>query len=130
MALFVLEFWLSFLYRFTIINSINRLEYITLSRFLYELWPFFQLRILVKLFCTNLLFFKTITDIALKLTTLFDYHYLQQQTTVHNSVKVFVRIMAIFRLRILVKFFVPPHFFQNHLSSLPPSLPQSTDKGT
>ena len=70
---------------------------------------------LVKVFVPILLFVKTITDIALKLITLIHHHYLHQQTRVHNSVKVFVRIMALFLLRILVKFFVPIYFFSKPL---------------
>ena len=74
----------------------------------------FRLRIFV-IFFVPISFFKTNTDIALKLTTLFHHHYLHQQTRVHSSVKNFVRIMALFRLRILVKFFVPIYLFSKPL---------------
>ena len=74
---------------------------------------------LVKVFVPIPFFVKTITDIALKLTTLFHHHYLHQQTKVHNSVKVFKRLMAFFFiLRILVKFFVPIYFFSKPLHIL------------
>ena len=74
-------------------------------------WPSCLLRVLVNFGCTNLFFFKTIRDIASKLTTLVHHHYFHKKTRVHNSVNVFVRIMALFLNRILVKFFVPPYFF-------------------
>ena len=89
----------------------------------------FRLRTLIKFYITISFLFKTIRDIAIKLTTLVDHHYLHQQTREHNSVKVCVRIMArfylecwlsfpyhftFFRFRILVQYFVyNPTFFRN-----------------
>ena len=72
----------------------------------------------VKVFVPIHFFVKTITNIALKLTTLIHYHYFYQQTRVHNSVKIFVRIMTLFRLRILVNFFVPIYLFSKPLQIL------------
>ena len=100
MALFDLEFWLSFL--------------------------------------NNLLIFKTITDMTLKLTKLIRNHYLHQQTRVHISVKIFVRIMALFDLEFWLKFFLYQFtYFQNNYrydfetyKTYSPSLPPSTDKST
>ena len=80
-----------------------------------------------------LIFSLTIRDIALRCTLLVHHHYLLQQTRVHNSVKVFVRIMAFFSTKNLVKFFVP--LFQNHqrncfetYNACSLLLPSSTDK--
>ena len=123
------------MYKFTFFQNHNRYgfeTYITYSASLLlqqtrvhnsvkicvRIMALFRLRILVKFFCTNILIFKTTTDIALKHTTHFHYHYFQQQTRVHNSVKVFVWIIALFRLRILVKFFVPIYFFKKTLQIL------------
>ena len=53
-----------------------------------------------------------------KLTKRITHHYFYQQMRVHNSVKIFVRIMSLFLLRILVKFFVPIYFFSKPLHIL------------
>ena len=83
----------------------------------------FRLRILVKFFVPpHSPFFKIVRDIALKLSTHVPHHYLHQQTIVLSSVKVFVRSIALFRLTMLVKFFVPPHFFSKPLRYIAYSL--------
>ena len=73
---------------------------------------------LVKFFVLRTsLFFITIIDVALKFAILFHYHYLHQQTRIQtcSSVNVSVKIMSLFLLRILVKFFRPPHLFSKPL---------------
>ena len=77
---------------------------------------------LVKVFVPIHFFVKTITYVALKLTTLIHHHYLCQQTREHNSVKVFVRIMTLFLLKIFVKFFVPIHIFFKTVTDMAPKL--------
>ena len=73
---------------FTIISSINRQEYTTLSHVFVRI---------MTLFWPIPLFFKTIRNIAYTLTILINHHYLHQQTRVHSSVKFILRIMALFR---------------------------------
>ena len=108
-----LQIWLRNLrHFFTIITSSNRHEYITLSRFLYELLPFFHLEFWCR-FSYHLLFFKTITDIALKLTILIDFHYFYQQTRVHNSVKMLIFLLELwpfFALDFWLSFSYHPNF--------------------
>ena len=63
-------------------------------------------------------FCQTITDIGSTLTTLIHHHYLHQQTRVHNSVKVFVRIMALFSTQNLGRVFCANSLFFNIITGI------------
>ena len=79
--------------------------------FIYARWRWCHS--LVKVFVPIYVFVKTITDIALELTTLIHHHSpLQQRRVLHKYVKVSVRIMAVFNLEFWLSFWYNSRFFK------------------
>ena len=115
MAIFALEFWLSFVYHPTFFQNHYILTTLIYHHYLHQPtrvhnsvkfclrnMALFRFIILVKLFIPNQIFSKQLEIYLKHLQKYFWYHYLHQQPRVHNLVKVFVRIMTLF---LLIKYF-------------------------